>query len=219
MSPPELSADRAEPQPRRLTLMSELQPTGAGRCRSPAQSAPQQGQRVPARGPPRAAHRGPAATGGRHARHPDRARACAAPALDSDLQRYLFLSDLQSRNEVLFYAVVMADPATFMPLVYTPTAGEACQKFDHIFGPRWASICRSRQRDGCASCSPTGRSPTCASSLVSAQPAWSTDPPRRMARMAWCALMPRRAAVPTTDLMVANRSAPQLERKPPVTLR
>ena len=54
-------------------------------------------------------------------------------ALDSDLQRYLFLSDLQSRNEVLFYAVVMADPATFMPLVYTPTVGEACQKFDHIF--------------------------------------------------------------------------------------
>ncbi len=54
-------------------------------------------------------------------------------ALDSDLQRYLFLSDLQSRNEVLFYAVVMSDPATFMPLVYTPTVGEACQKFDHIF--------------------------------------------------------------------------------------
>ena len=55
--------------------------------------------------------------------------------------------------------------------------------------------------------------------IVSAQPAWSTDPPRRMARMAWCALMPRRAAVPTTDLMVANRSAPQFDRKPPVTLR
>ena len=53
--------------------------------------------------------------------------------LDSDLQRYLFLSDLQSRNEVLYYAVLMSDPATFMPLVYTPTVGEACQKFDHIF--------------------------------------------------------------------------------------
>jgi malate dehydrogenase (oxaloacetate-decarboxylating)(NADP+) len=53
--------------------------------------------------------------------------------LDSDLQKYLFLSDLQSRNEVLFYAVLMSDAATFMPLVYTPTVGEACQKFDHIF--------------------------------------------------------------------------------------
>jgi malate dehydrogenase (oxaloacetate-decarboxylating)(NADP+) len=49
------------------------------------------------------------------------------------LQKYLFLTDLQSRNEVLFYAVLMSDPASFMPLVYTPTVGEACQKFDHIF--------------------------------------------------------------------------------------
>jgi malate dehydrogenase (oxaloacetate-decarboxylating)(NADP+) len=54
-------------------------------------------------------------------------------ALDDDLQKYLFLSDLQSRNEVLFFAVLMSDPASFMPLVYTPTVGEASQKFDHIF--------------------------------------------------------------------------------------
>jgi len=53
--------------------------------------------------------------------------------LDSDLQKYIFLTDLQSRNEVLFFAVLMSDPASFMPLVYTPTVGEACQKFDHIF--------------------------------------------------------------------------------------
>jgi len=55
------------------------------------------------------------------------------PALENDLQKYLVLSDLQVRNEMLYYAILMSDPATYMPIVYTPTVGEACQKFGHIF--------------------------------------------------------------------------------------
>src|ERR1700756_2723394 len=54
-------------------------------------------------------------------------------ALDNDLQKYLVLSDLEARNETLYYAVLMSDPAAFMPILYTPTVGEASQKFDHIF--------------------------------------------------------------------------------------
>ena len=54
-------------------------------------------------------------------------------ALADDLQKYLVLSDLQERNETLYYAILMSDPAAYMPLVYTPTVGEACQKFAHIF--------------------------------------------------------------------------------------
>src|SRR3989442_2647138 len=54
-------------------------------------------------------------------------------ALQDDLQKYLVLSDLHERNETLYYAILMSDPAAYMPLVYTPTVGDACQRFAHIF--------------------------------------------------------------------------------------
>ena len=54
-------------------------------------------------------------------------------AKPSDLERYIYLMGLLDYNETLFYKVLMADPARFVPIVYDPTVGEACLTFSHIY--------------------------------------------------------------------------------------
>ena len=51
----------------------------------------------------------------------------------SDIERYIYLIQLFDSNETLFYNVVMADPAYFLPILYDPTVGEACLTFGHIY--------------------------------------------------------------------------------------
>jgi malate dehydrogenase (oxaloacetate-decarboxylating) len=51
----------------------------------------------------------------------------------TDLQRYLFLRDLQDTNETLFYWLLTSNLEKMLPLVYTPTVGEGCQQFSLIW--------------------------------------------------------------------------------------
>ena len=51
----------------------------------------------------------------------------------TDLDRFIYLMNLLAVNETLFYHTLMSDPIRFLYIVYDPTIGEACLKFDHIF--------------------------------------------------------------------------------------
>ena len=50
-----------------------------------------------------------------------------------DLERHIYLRQLQDTNEVLFYRVLLDHIEEMLPIVYTPVVAEACQEFSHIY--------------------------------------------------------------------------------------
>ncbi len=52
---------------------------------------------------------------------------------DNDIEKYIFLTALQSRNERLFYKLVINHIEEVMPIIYTPTVGQACKEYAHLY--------------------------------------------------------------------------------------
>ena len=69
--------------------------------------------------------------------------------MPNNLDRYIQLIDLEDRNETLFYRVIMDNLETMMPIIYTPTVGQACKRFGHIYRrpTRTVSVHRAAGKD------------------------------------------------------------------------
>jgi malate dehydrogenase (oxaloacetate-decarboxylating) len=50
-----------------------------------------------------------------------------------EVQRYIHLTALQDRNETLFYSLLLDHIEEMMPIVYTPTVGQACERYSHLY--------------------------------------------------------------------------------------
>jgi malate dehydrogenase (oxaloacetate-decarboxylating) len=80
-----------------------------------------------------------------------RRRLYALRSFETDFERYVFLRGLQDTNETLFYGLIAQNVAEALPLVYTPTVGEGCQRFSQVWSrPRGVFLSwphRSRIKD------------------------------------------------------------------------
>lgn len=54
-------------------------------------------------------------------------------AFHTNMEKHIYLRNIQDTNETLYYRLVTDHLEEIMPLIYTPTVGEACQQFSRIY--------------------------------------------------------------------------------------
>jgi malate dehydrogenase (oxaloacetate-decarboxylating) len=54
-------------------------------------------------------------------------------SFDEAINKHIFLRALQDSNETLFYRLVQDHIEAMMPIIYTPTVGDACERFSEIY--------------------------------------------------------------------------------------
>lgn len=67
--------------------------------------------------------------------------------LSSDMERHIFLRDIQDNNETLFHRLVAQHIDLMMPIIYTPTVGEACERFSDIYRSARGLFIAHHQKD------------------------------------------------------------------------
>ncbi len=54
-------------------------------------------------------------------------------SFDNSLNKHIYLRAIQDKNETLYYRLVQDHLEEMMPIIYTPTVGEACERFSDIY--------------------------------------------------------------------------------------
>lgn len=63
--------------------------------------------------------------------------------IKDDLDKYVYLIELEERNQTVFYKTIMSDPKRFIPILYDPVVADACETFGNIYRrPRGMYITR-----------------------------------------------------------------------------
>ena len=58
-------------------------------------------------------------------------------AFSDAINKHIYLRNIQDTNETLFYHLIEQHLSEMMPIIYTPTVGEACQRFSDIYRRHW----------------------------------------------------------------------------------